>query len=65
MKKHLTKQQFYSMYVRPYVYQDDGSIDKPANRMLWSHCLDSAFQSGDISQRQVNNWIYPSNKFFL
>ncbi len=57
--KHITKTQFYEMYVKDWL-----TDDKPANRQLWSNSLDVAYQDKKISQKQVNSWIYPNNKNF-
>ena len=56
----MNKKQFYEMYVKDWI----DITDKPANRMLWNNSLDAAHDDRKITKKQVNTWIYPSNKYF-
>jgi hypothetical protein len=57
----MNKKQFYEMYIKDWLVDDD----KPANRLLWSNSLDAAYNDGNITQKQVNNWVYPNNRYFV
>ena len=56
----MTKQQFYKNYIQPHIIKDD----KPFNRQLFHDAKDSLHKDGLITNKQVNNWIYPSYKYF-
>ena len=56
----MTRKDFFKTYVQPYMRKSD----KPFNRQLWHDTKDSLHKDGLITDKQVNNWIYPRNKYF-
>lgn len=56
----MTKTDFYKQYVRPYLKKND----RPHNRQLFHDTKDMLHKDGNITDRQVQNWCYPSNNSF-
>lgn len=56
----MTQREFYNNYVKPFLTKDD----KPRNRQLFNDTKDELHKDGLITDKQVNNWIHPKNKFF-
>jgi len=51
----MTYKYFIKEYIKPYVKEKD----KPYNRQLFHDTKDFLHKGGLISDKQVNNWIYP------
>ena len=65
----MTHKQFMDIYIKPHL--DTGSllsgskpIDQAANRELYHNTKDSLHREGLITNKQVNNWVYPCNRYF-
>ncbi len=56
----MTRTEFVRNYVMPYTQKND----KPFNRQLFNDTKDFLHKDGQITDRQVNNWIYPRTKLF-
>ena len=56
----MTSKQFYKEYVKPHLKEKD----KPYNRQLFHDMKDSLHREGRITEKQCQNWVHPSNKFF-
>ena len=56
----MTINYFYKNYVQPHLK----AHDKPFNRQLFHEAKDALHKDGEITDEQVNNWIYPMNRFF-
>lgn len=56
----MTKKEFMSVYIAPYLKSDD----KPYNRQLFNDTKDVLYKDGVITEKQCNNWSHPSNKYF-
>ena len=54
---------FYKEYVRPYL-RVGKDLDRPYNRSLFADELDRANKDGLITDKQAQNWVYPSNDYF-
>ena len=57
----MTLRQFIKDYIRPHVKDND----KPYNRELFSDTKDILHKDGMITDKQVQNWIYPNTKLFV
>ena len=60
----MTAKQFYNQYIRPYLTDENGQIDKPKNRQMYNDVKDCLHRDGQITDKQLNNWVYPGNKYF-
>jgi len=56
----MTQKEFYKIHIKPYLKDKD----KPYNRQLFSDVKDMLHRDKQITDKQVNNWDYPKNKFF-
>lgn len=52
---------FIKEYVKPYLKMND----KPFNRQLFHEQKDILHKEGIISDRQVQNWLYPNTKQYV
>ena len=57
----MTKKEYYNHYVKPYLKPND----KPYNRQLWSDVKDGLHKDGQITDKQVESWVYPYNRYFV
>ena len=66
MSKHITKAdavRSFKTYILPLIklrYEADGVRDLPARREAWNDYTDDLCKSGQISERQYNNWSQPA-----
>lgn len=56
----INKAIFYRLYVEPYL----NATDKPYNRQLWNDLIDQGLKDNSLP-KTANNWVYPSNKYFV
>lgn len=59
-KSKITYKEFMKTYVMPHIKKND----KPFNRELFNDQLDFVYRDGLVGDKEVNNWAYPSNKYF-
>jgi hypothetical protein len=55
----MNEREFYNRYVRKHL-----TNDRARNRMLYNDTKDSLHKSGQITDRQVKNWVYPDTLAF-
>ena len=56
----MTLKEFYNQEIKPFLKKDD----KPFNHQLFNDIKDQTHKAGLITDKQVNKWIYPKNKYF-
>ena len=52
---------FIKEYVKPYLKMND----KPFNRQLFHELKDSLHKDNIITDKQVNEWVYPNTKIYV